>query len=261
MDGTGFLWTIEDVAGSIFSHQSHIKWTSGLLTVGRDFCFKESCKCMGMFKTGLCQPTPWHSLGKELAGWAKQSKQENIITDRSALLMSYPIALQPVGKLLSPLNSSLSISWPLQPIIPLAFTRRSSLLVCMTCHKVHLLVVYSVIWVRKQSLVVSRNLLDGLYPAVLSLQWISGWLKNPMRTRAAPICLQKSSSTCTFQSGSLELYLPPLALAHNISLVSSCILWHSFMHHRCFLTWRARPIAPLCILSFLQSLNLFIAEL
>ena len=52
----------------------------------------------------------------------------------------------------------------------------------------------SINWKRKLSSVHSRNLLDCLCHAVLSLQQISGWLKSPMRTRAceceaAPICL------------------------------------------------------------------------
>lgn len=136
--------------------------------------------------------------------------------------------------------------------------RTSSLLVCMRCHTVYLLVVYSTIGMRKLSLMVSRNLLDCLFPAGLSLQWLSGCLNNPMRSRAAPIHLY--ILVLPVRQPRADLYLPPLILTHKLSLVSSSILWHSCMPPGWFHTGRARPI-PLCTFSFRQSLYLCIVML
>lgn len=95
---------------------------------------------------------------------------------------------------LESLNSTISRS--LQPRLPLTFASptSSSLLASTRSSRAPLLFGPSITWVRKLSTTCSRNLLDCLRPAVLSLQLISGRLKSPVRTRAcereaAPICL------------------------------------------------------------------------
>jgi len=82
------------------------------------------------------------------------------------------------------LNST--IAWPLQPRLPLSFTYPTSpsLLVRTRSSIAPLPIGSSITWRRMLSSIHSRNLLDFLCLAVLSLQQILGWLKSPMRTRA-----------------------------------------------------------------------------
>lgn len=120
---------------------------------------------------------------------SKQMPEEARVS--SPQVQGCELALHPP---LESLNSTISRS--LQPRLPLTFasptspsswaTRRSS--------RAPLLVGPSVTWVRKLSSTRSRNLLDCLCPAVLSLQPTPGCLKPPVRTRAcereaAPVCL------------------------------------------------------------------------
>ena len=126
-----------------------------------------------------------------------------------------------------------------QPRLLLTFTYPTSfsLFVKVKCHKAPLHISSSITCVRKLLSMPSRNLLDCLCPAVLSLQQISGWLKIPMRISACKCeahssCLKKASSTLSSWSGIPEqtstttsptLVCPliltyKLSLAHHLSL-------------------------------------------
>lgn len=70
MDGSGFLWTVEYVAVSIYSH---IKWTRGQLIVGRDFCIKEGGNVQDRF---VLATTNWQD------GQSNQNKKTSLLTDQ-----------------------------------------------------------------------------------------------------------------------------------------------------------------------------------
>lgn len=118
----------------------------------------------------------------------------------------------------------------------------------MRSHKAYLHVVPSTIWVRKLSLIVSRILW-------IAYALLSCWAVPPVGIRVVKKLHEDQS--CSYLSIEVlihlffpvrqpraDLYLPPLILTHKLSLVSSSIPWYSFMHPRCFLTWRAKPIPP-----------------
>jgi len=78
--------------------------------------------------------------------------------------------------------------------LPSAFTSPSpALFVSRRSSRARLLIGFSIPCVRKLSSILSRNLLDFLCPAVLSLQQISGWLKSLTRTR---VCTCEIASSC-----------------------------------------------------------------
>lgn len=94
----------------------------------------------------------------------------------------------------------------------------------------------------------SRNLLDCLYPAVLSLQQILGWLKPPIKTMACEHCelllsvykgpnlfglLDQLAYKLTITS---PVYLLLLVLIHKLSASSSPIPRWSSTHSSCLLS-------------------------
>lgn len=74
VDGAGFLWIIEDVAASIFSHQSHLKWTSGpLVSVSKRECAGQVCVS---HHRGTHWPRNWQD------GQSNPNKKTSLVTDQ-----------------------------------------------------------------------------------------------------------------------------------------------------------------------------------
>jgi len=171
------------------------------------YCFS----CTGALTICLAKPLSWYlyfwvDLPAFLSSFARQSCSPWPPTSSFNKLKSVLLNLQVCALLLAfftPLRIlNCANCWLLQPKLPVIVTSPTSSLLfweqlCAT------VVGPSIVYIKKLSLISSKNYLGYLCPAVLPFQWMSGRLESVLRTR-----VYGSETSLSFRKDFIQFPMP-----------------------------------------------------